>query len=90
MVVCCEMMVFMVSGMKHNFKNIIFSFYRNPDLDYQIYYYLLTSMAIVQAEEVHASFLFVGDLKGNHKEWLGYTTTNRSIFPYCFIRTSVY
>ena len=24
-----------------------------------------------------ASFLFVGDLKGHHQEWLGSTTTNR-------------
>ena len=34
-------------------------------------------MAVVQAEEVHASFLFVGDLNGYHQEWLGSTTTNR-------------
>ena len=34
-------------------------------------------MAAVQAEDVRASFLFVGDLKGHHQEWLGSTTTNR-------------
>ena len=34
-------------------------------------------MAAVQAEDVHASFLFVGDLNGYHQEWLGSTTTNR-------------
>ena len=28
-------------------------------------------MAAVQAEDVHASFLFVGDLNGHHREWLG-------------------
>ena len=33
-------------------------------------------MAAVQAEDVHASFLFVGDLNGHHREWLGSTTTN--------------
>ena len=34
-------------------------------------------MAAVQAEDVRASFLFVGDLNGRHREWLGSTTTNR-------------
>ena len=34
-------------------------------------------MAAVQAEDVRASFLFVGDLNGHHLEWLGSTTTNR-------------
>ena len=34
-------------------------------------------MAAVQAEDVRASFLFVGDLNGHHQEWLGSTTTNR-------------
>ena len=38
---------------------------------------LLTSMAAVQAEDVRASFLFVGDLNGHHQEWLGSATTNR-------------
>ena len=36
----------------------------------------LTSMAAVQAEDVRASFLFVGDLNGHDQEWLGSTTTN--------------
>ena len=31
-------------------------------------------MAAVQAEDVRASFLFVGDLNGHHQEWLGSTT----------------
>ena len=45
---------------------------------YYYYYYLLqTSMAAVQAEDVRTSFLFVGDLNGYHREWLGSTTTNR-------------
>ena len=34
-------------------------------------------MAAVQAEDVRASFLFMGDLNGHHQEWLGSTTTNR-------------
>ena len=33
-------------------------------------------MAVVQAEDVRASLLFVGDLNGHHQEWLGYKTTN--------------
>ena len=34
-------------------------------------------MAAVQAADVRASFLFVGDLNGHHQEWLGSTTRNR-------------
>ena len=56
---------------------IYVQFYRNPDLDDRILDCLLTSMAAVQAEDVHASFLFVCDLNGHHKEWLGSATTNR-------------
>ena len=33
-------------------------------------------MAAVKADDVRASFLFVGDLNGHHQEWLGSTTTN--------------
>ena len=58
----------------------MFSLYCNPDLDNWIFDCLLTSMAAVQAEDVHASFLFVGDLNGYHPKWLGSTgstTTNR-------------
>ena len=50
--------------------------YHNPDLDDQIFDCLLTTVASVQAEDVRASFLFVGDLNGHHQEWLGSTTTN--------------
>ena len=45
-------------------------------LDDQIFDCLLTSKAVVQAEDVRESFLFVGDLNGHHQEWLGSTTTN--------------
>ena len=68
------MLVFMVCGVRQNLY--VFSLYRNPDLDNRIFYCLLTSMAAVQAEDVHASFLFGGDLNGHHRESLGSTTTN--------------
>ena len=56
----------------HSINSI--SLYHNPDLDDQIFDCLLPSMAAVQAEDVCASFLFVGDLNGHHQEWLGYGT----------------
>ena len=47
-------------------------------VDDRIFDCLLASMAVVQAaEDVHASFLSVCDLKGCRQEWLGSTTTNR-------------
>ena len=55
----------------------MFILYRNPDLDDRIFDCLLASLAAVQAEDVRASFLFVGDLNGHHQEWFGSTTTNR-------------
>ena len=55
----------------------VFSLYRNPDLDDRIFDSLLASLAAVQTEDILASYLFVGDLNGDHKEWLGSTTTNR-------------
>ena len=71
----CEMLVFMVCGVKQNLS--VFSLYRNPDLDDHIFDCLLASMAAVRTEDIRASFLFVGDLIGHHQEWLGSTTTNR-------------
>ena len=64
----------MVCGVRQNIY--VYSLYRNPDLDDLIFDCLLTSMAAVQAEDVRASFLFMGDLNGHHQEWLGSTTTN--------------
>ena len=32
-------------------------------------------MVAVQAEDVRASFLFVGDLNGHHREWLGHESS---------------
>ena len=66
---CCEMLVFRVCSVRQNFY--VFSLYRNPDLDDRIFDCLLTSTVAVQAQDVHASFLFVGDLNGHHQEWLG-------------------
>ena len=67
---CCEMLVFTVCGVRQNLY--VYSLYRNPDLDDRIFDCLLTSMAAVQAEDVRASFLFVGDLNGHHQEWCCY------------------
>ena len=72
---CYEMLVFRVCGVRQNLY--VFCLYRNPDLDDWIFDCLLASLAAVQAEDVRASFLFVGDLNGHHQEWLGSTTTNR-------------
>ena len=69
------MLVFRVCGVRQNLY--VCCLYRNPDLDDRIFDRLLASMAAVQAEDVRASFLFVGDLNGHHQEWLGSTTTNR-------------
>ena len=52
---CGEMLVFRVCGVRQNLY--VFSLYRNPDLDDRIFDCLLTSMAVVQAEDVHASFV---------------------------------
>ena len=68
------MLLFRVCGVRQNLY--VYSPYRNPDLDDWIFDCLLPSMAAVQAEDVRASFLFVGDLNGHHQEWLGSTTTN--------------
>ena len=72
---CCEMLFFRVCGVRQNLY--VFSLYRNPDLDDRIFDCLLTSKAAVQAEDVRASFLFLGDLNGHQQEWLGSATTNR-------------
>ena len=50
--------------------------YRNHDLDGPIFDCLLVSMAAVHAEDIRASFLFVGDMNDHHQEWLDSTTTN--------------
>ena len=59
------------------FRTYVFSLYSNPDLDDRIFDWLPASIAAVQAEDVRASFLLLGDLNGHHQGWLGSTTTNR-------------
>ena len=44
----------------------MYSLYRNPDPDDRIFDCLLASMAAVQAEDLRAAFLFVGDSNGHH------------------------
>ena len=56
---CCEMLFFRICGVRQNLY--VFSLYSNPDLDDRFFDYLLASMAAVQAEEVHATLLFVDD-----------------------------
>ena len=63
---CCKMLIFRVCGVRQNLY--VYSLYHNPDLDDQIFDCLLASMAAVQAEDVRASFLFVGDFN-SHQEW---------------------
>ena len=67
------MLVFGVCGVRQNLY--VFSLYCNPDLDDRIFDCLLASMAAVQAKDICASFLLVGDLNGHHQDWLGSTTT---------------
>ena len=72
---CYEMLVFRVCGVRQNLH--VFSLYHKPDLDDRIFDCLLSSMAVMQTEDICAYFLFVCDLNGHHQEWLGSTTTNR-------------
>ena len=65
------MLVFRVCGARQNLY--VNSLYRNHDLDDRIFDCLLVSMAAAQAEDVRASFLFMGDLNGHHQELLGST-----------------
>ena len=76
-----KMLFFNVCGVRQNFY--VFSLYCNPDLDDWIFNCLLTSMAAVQYEDVHASFLFVGDLNGYHQEWLGSMTVTHHGVQFC-------
>ena len=60
------MLFLRVCGVRQNLY--VYSLYRNPDLDDRIFDCLLASMATVQAEDVRATLLFVGDLNGLHQE----------------------
>ena len=72
---CCEMLVLGVCSVRQNFYYVLI-LYLNPYHNDRIVYCLLASMADVPAEDVRASFLFVGDLYGHHQKWFGTTTTN--------------
>ena len=77
----CRILCSNVRGLAGNLGDLtVASSQHNILLIYCCYYdilLLLASMAAEQAEDVRASFLFVGDVNGHHQEWLGSTTTNR-------------
>ena len=82
------MLFFMVFGVKQNLY--VFSLYRNPDQDEQIFDCLVASMAAVQAEDIRASYLFLVDFNDHHQKWLESTTTNRhGIAAFDFTTVSV-
>ena len=84
---CCEITIFRVCGASQNFY--LFSLYRSPNLNGRIYDCLLESTAVVQSEDVRASFLFVDDLNGHHQQWLGSMTTNsHGVTPFDFLTVS--
>ena len=58
-------------------KNLyVFRLKNTHDQDDPVSDCLLTSMAAMQAEDMHGSFLFVCDLNVHDQEWLGSMTTN--------------
>ena len=58
-------------------------------LDDWIFDCLLSSMAAVQAVDISAQFLFMGDLNCHHQELLGSTTTNhRGVAAFDFVTVS--
>ena len=61
---CCEMLVLEVCGVRQNLY--VYSLYCNPDLNHGIFDCLVASLTAVQAEDVHASFLFMGALNCHH------------------------
>ena len=65
---CHEVQVLKVSGRHNNFY--VFSIYRNPTLNDDIFDCLLTNMAKVQQDDRKASFVFIGDFNAHHREWL--------------------
>ena len=48
----------------------LYGFYLNPGHDGSLYACLLNSMAQVQSVDDKAVFVFVGDTKAHHSEWL--------------------
>ena len=85
---CCKMLVFRVCGVRQNLY--VYSLYRNPDLDDRIFDCLLGSMATVQAEDVRASFLLVGDLNGHHQSgWVLRPRTVMELQPFTLQQSPV-
>ena len=69
---CHEVLVLKLSGKHNNFY--MFSIYRNPDANDDIYDCLCNSMASIQEDDRKAAFLFVGDFNAHHREWLNSTS----------------
>ena len=65
---CHEVLVLEVCGKHSNFY--LFSIYRNPDANDDIYDCLRNSMSYIQENDRKAAFLFVGDFNAHHREWL--------------------
>ena len=65
---CHEVLVLKVCDKHSNFY--LFSIYRNPDANDEIFDCLLNSMAFIQENDRKAAFLFVGDFNVHHREWL--------------------
>ena len=65
---CHEVLVLKVCGKHNNFY--LFSVYRNPNANDDIFDCLLNSMAYIQENDRKAAFLFVGDFNAHHREWL--------------------
>ena len=61
---CCEMLVFRVCGVRQNI--FFFSLYRNPVLDYRIAYFLLASMAAVQADDCLSCLWVISTYTNRH------------------------
>ena len=64
---CHEMICVRVCGKFNNFY--IFSCYRNPNPDDTIYDCLVEKMAVVQENDVKATFVIVGDFNAHHQQW---------------------
>ena len=74
---CHEMQLVKISSKYNN--HYVFSLYRNPTANNNLYDCLLTAMASIQAADVKASFIFAGDLNAHHQEWLNSVSpTNRN------------
>ena len=65
---CHEVLILKVCGKHSNFY--IFSIYRNPDANDNIFDCLLISMASIQADDRKSAFLFMGDFNAHHRVWL--------------------